>query len=195
MNLKSSRFNEADKLMTFFTKKCGKVKAVAKSACKTGSKFGGRLELLSYNNILLAKGKNLDILSQIETIETFHTIRESEQKLQAGMYIAKVLYHFLEETSCNEPLFDATLDCLYMLKAGISPSVVTRIFDIRLADMEGFLPMSEFSSQVRPCVTYLREGNFDSNKFTASDLRDIDIVLMPRMSDHIGKDIRTWKSM
>ena len=61
------RLGEADKLMTFFTRSHGKVGAVAKSALKAGSRFGGRLELFAYNAILLAKGKNLDLVSKLET--------------------------------------------------------------------------------------------------------------------------------
>lgn len=195
INLKSSRFGEADKLMTFFTKSHGKVTGIAKSAFKPTSKFGGRLEIFAYNHILLAKGKNIDIISQAETIETFYTVRQDERGRQAGMYMAKVLYFFLEDRVKDEALFDILIDCLYMLKSGISPDIVTRVFDVRFSDAEGVLPIKDFSNDVVPCVKDLREGNYDAGRFAGIDLKMLDSVLVPLISDHIGKDIRTWKNL
>lgn len=193
--LKYKRFQEADKLVTFFTREYGKVCAVAKSAFKSSSKFGGRLEIFSYNQVLLGKGKNLDILSQIETIETFHGIREKEATLKAGMYIIKIIDSFLEERAKNQQLFDLLLECLNMLKSGVSPSAVTRIFEIRLADLEGFLPLEKMPGCVRSGIDSIRAGDIKYDIFTRGDLADIDMVMAPCFYEHIGKDINIWKTL
>ncbi len=194
INLKSMRLGEADKLMTLFTRSHGKIGAVAKSALKSGSRFGGRLELFAYNNILLAKGKNLDIVSQIETIDMFHRIRENEQSLQAALYISKMTVSFLEERVRHDGLFDLVIECLNLLKSGVTPAIVTRIFDVKFADIEGVLPIAKFPEDSMQCVMYLRGGIFDAGRFSAKQLRDVDEVLALCLSDHIGKDIRSWKS-
>ena len=193
INIRSGRFSEADKLMTFFTKEHGKVNAIAKSALKPGSRFGGRLEPFSYNSLLLARGRNLDILSQIETIETFHTIRASEARLNTGLYIARVLYCFLEERVRDEGLFLLTLECLRMLKAGDPPAVVARIFDVRFADMEGFLPLGDFPPELKPRLDDLRAGRVSVSGLCQKDLTIIDTVLMPKLCEHVGKDVSGWK--
>ncbi|MCX5749892.1 MAG: DNA repair protein RecO [Candidatus Saganbacteria bacterium] len=195
VTLRSVRFGEADKLVTFFARTHGKVSAIAKSALKTSSKFGARLEPFSYNQIFLAKGKNLDILSQIETIETFHTIREEEHTFQAAMYIIKVVTSFLEDGVKNEALFDLVTDSFFMLKSGVLPLLVTRMFDVKFADLEGILPLQEFSMNERQCVGQMKNGDFDASHFSASDLIHIDKILIPCLSDHLGKDIRLWKSL
>lgn len=194
INLRAARLAEADKLMTFFTRENGRVSAVAKSAFRSGSSFGGRLELFGHNNLLLAKGRSLDIVSQVETIESFREIREKEPSLQAGMYIARVLYSFLLDRVKNEQLFDLTLDMLRLLKGGAVPGIVTRIFDVKFADLEGFLPLDRFPVDLRPQVEYIRIGELRSCSFSDSNLRDIDDVLAPSMCEHIGKDVRSWKS-
>ncbi len=195
VNLKVSRIGEADKLVVLFTRQYGRLSAVAKSAYKAKSKFGGRMEVLAYNSLLLAKGKSLNIISQAETLENFQKLRESEDALKASLYMSKVLYHFLEDHGRNEELFELMLDSLRMLKFGVAPSLVSRMFDVRFADTEGFLPMKDFSVKSRDCVAYLKNGAFDFRRFTGDDLTEVDAVLSYCISDHIGKDIRNWKSL
>jgi len=195
ISLGYKRFNEADKLVSFFTRDCGKVSTIAKSAFKSTSKFGGRLEIFSYNNIFLGKGKNLDILSQIETIDTFHLLRESEATLRSGMYMVNVASSFLEDRAKNTQLFELLLECFYMRKSGIKPYVATRIFDIKFADIEGFLPLEKLPSIVRGSIETIRRGDFEDNIFTKRDIAEIDMVMAPCFYEHIGKDINIWKRL
>jgi len=194
INLRTKRFSEADKLLSVFTRERGKVSAIAKSACKPSSKYGGRLEVFGYNNLLLAAGKNLDIISQVETIESFHSIREKEGSLDAGLYIAKVLFYFLEERVPREALFELFLGCLRLLKEGFDPDSVARIFDLRLADIEGFLPVESFSSNLRHRIGGVKSG-CDMPNFSKEEIRNIDLVLVPGISEHVGKDVSLWKNM
>ncbi|MFA5104993.1 MAG: DNA repair protein RecO [Candidatus Margulisiibacteriota bacterium] len=194
INLRSKRFSEADKLLSVFTRQRGKVSAIAKSAFKPSSKYGGRLEVFGYNNLLLAEGKNLDILSQAETIESFHKVREKESSLNAGLYIAKVLFYFLEERVPREPLFELMLGSLRLLKHGFDPASVTRIFDVRLADIEGFLPVERFSSDLQCRITGVKSGS-DMPNFSLEEIKNIDLVLAPGISEHVGKDVSLWKNM
>ncbi len=195
VNIKSSRFGEADKIMVLFTRSHGKVHAIAKSAYKTSSKFGGRLELFAHNNFLLAKGKSLDIVSQIETIKTYHRIRENESKLKAALYMMKVLYYFLEDNAKNEPLFDMLVESLSMLDNEVPPNIVSRMFDVKFLDIEGLLPFCNFQKEVQPCIRYLKEGSFNSNIFSNDDLQCVDLAVLPIISEHVGKDVSFWKSL
>lgn len=68
--LRTYRLGESDRIIVFLTENHGKVRAVAKGIRKTRSKFGGRLEPLSYVNVQLHRGTNLDVVSQVETIDT-----------------------------------------------------------------------------------------------------------------------------
>jgi len=122
-------------------------------------------------------------------------LRENEFTFQAAMYIVKVAASFLEERTRNEPLFDLIVDSFLMLKSGVSPVLVTRMFDVRFADIEGILPVEEFSKAQKKCVGYLKNGSFDAADISASELRALDSILVPCLSDHLGKDIRLWKSM
>lgn len=67
--LRTYRLGESDRIVVLLTENHGKVRAVAKGIRKTRSRFGGRLEPLSYVNVQLHRGANLDVVSQVETIE------------------------------------------------------------------------------------------------------------------------------
>lgn len=68
--LRTYRLGESDRIVVFLTEQHGKVRAVAKGIRKTRSRFGGRLEPLSYVNVQFHRGTNLDVVSQVETIDT-----------------------------------------------------------------------------------------------------------------------------
>ena len=194
INLRSTKFGEADKLVTIFTRTKGKLKAVARSACKSGSTFGGRLEPLAYNSLLLAKGRSLDILSQAQTIESFHSIREKEKSLKAGLYMSKLIDCYLDEGMIEPELFSLLLESLRSLKSGAMPQLVTRVFDIRFADIEGFLPCDKFLGEARAFVVGAITGKLSGARVSKGSIREVDRVLMPCLCDHLGKDIRIWKN-
>lgn len=68
--LRTYKLAEADRIVVFLTEEHGKVRAVAKGVRKTRSKFGGRLEPLSHVTVQFHRGTNLDVVNQVETIDT-----------------------------------------------------------------------------------------------------------------------------
>ena len=71
MVLRTHRLGEADRIITLFTRERGKVRAVAKGVRRTRSRFGSRLEPLTRVDLLIAPGKNLDIITQAETLQSY----------------------------------------------------------------------------------------------------------------------------
>ncbi|MDH5677600.1 MAG: DNA repair protein RecO [Nitrospinota bacterium] len=61
--LRSMRLGDSDKLVTFFTYKYGKMKAVAKGAVKTKSRYGGRLEPFNLVNMIAFGKEKAELLS------------------------------------------------------------------------------------------------------------------------------------
>src|SRR5947208_2705504 len=62
--LKGSDFGETDKVLTLYTLHHGKIRVVAKGVRRPGSRLGGHLDLLTRSQLMLAHGRNLDILPQ-----------------------------------------------------------------------------------------------------------------------------------
>jgi len=74
--LKRQDFGEADRILTLFTPERGKLRVIAKGVRKTTSRKSGHVELFTYSNLLIAKGRNLDIVTQAEMIRPFLGLRQ-----------------------------------------------------------------------------------------------------------------------
>src|ERR687885_2135929 len=79
--LRTMRLGEADRIVPLRTAGRGKVRAVAKGVRKTKSRFGGRLEPMNHLALLLYEGRELDIVTQADTLEQFRAIREDLDRL------------------------------------------------------------------------------------------------------------------
>ena len=69
--LRTHKLGEADRIITLLTRERGKVRAVAKGVRRTKSKFGARLEPFSRVDLLVFEGKNLDIITQAESLNAY----------------------------------------------------------------------------------------------------------------------------
>ncbi|MFZ9630112.1 MAG: DNA repair protein RecO [Ilumatobacteraceae bacterium] len=85
--LRTYKLGEADRIVVLLTEEHGKVRAVAKGVRKTTSKFGARLEPMSHIKVLLAQGRELDIVSQAETVESLAPLVGDLDHLTAGMAV------------------------------------------------------------------------------------------------------------
>ena len=69
--LRTHKLGEADRIITLLTRHRGRIRAVAKGVRRTSSKFGSRLEPFTHVDLQLAEGRNLDIITQAETLTPF----------------------------------------------------------------------------------------------------------------------------
>ncbi|HEY0888726.1 MAG TPA: DNA repair protein RecO [Nocardioides sp.] len=70
--LRTHKLGEADRIITMLTRQHGRVRAVARGVRRTTSKFGSRLEPFTHVDLQLAEGRNLDTITQAETLSPFH---------------------------------------------------------------------------------------------------------------------------
>lgn len=66
--LRTQKLGEADRIVTLLTRNNGIVRAVAKGVRRTKSRFGSRLEPFMHVDIQLYRGRNLDTVTQVETL-------------------------------------------------------------------------------------------------------------------------------
>ena len=81
--LRTMRLGEADRIVTLMSAGRGKIRAVAKGVRKTKSRFGGRLEPMTHVAALFYEGRELDIITQAETLDHFRKVREDLDSLSA----------------------------------------------------------------------------------------------------------------
>lgn len=83
--LRTYKLREADRIVVLHTEANGKVRAVAKGVRRTTSKFGSRLEPMSHVRVLLARGRELDIVSQAESVEPLTPLLASLDRATLGI--------------------------------------------------------------------------------------------------------------
>ena len=58
-------YGEADRIVTLLTREHGKLAAIAKGARRGKSRVSGSLDLFERSTMMLAKGRNLDVVAQV----------------------------------------------------------------------------------------------------------------------------------
>ena len=69
--LRVQKLGEADRIITLLTRRHGPVRAVAKGVRRTTSRFGARLEPFGHVDVQFYRGRTLDIITQVETVDSF----------------------------------------------------------------------------------------------------------------------------
>ena len=69
--LRTHKLGEADRIVTMLSKSHGQIRAVAKGVRRTSSKFGSRVEPFMVVDVQLYEGRNLDTISQVETLASY----------------------------------------------------------------------------------------------------------------------------
>lgn len=89
--LRTYKLGEADRIVVLLTEHHGKVRAVAKGVRKTMSKFGARLEPLSHVRLLMYQGRELDIVSQADSVDTLAPLVGDLDHLTNGLAIVEAV--------------------------------------------------------------------------------------------------------
>lgn len=119
--LRSIRLGEADRIVTLVTPTHGKVRAVAKGVRRTKSRFGGRLEPLSHVSVLCWKGRELDIVTQAEVLDSFRLVREDLDRLAAASAILEVVDQVAQEGQPSAALYHMLVGALRALATSRAP--------------------------------------------------------------------------
>ena len=69
--LRVQKIGESDRVITLFTRRHGRLRAVAKGVRRTSSRFGARLEPFGHVDLQIAHGRSLHTVSQVEGIDLF----------------------------------------------------------------------------------------------------------------------------
>jgi DNA repair protein RecO (recombination protein O) len=137
--LRTYRLGEADRIVVLMTAQHGKVRAVAKGVRKPKSRFGARLEPLSHVAMLLYEGRQLDIVSQADSLDHFRAVREDLDRLTRAMALLEVVDQMAQEREANPRLYQMLVGALRALAAHPAPLLVPAFYWKVLA-AEGMRP-------------------------------------------------------
>jgi DNA repair protein RecO (recombination protein O) len=138
--LRRTDFGEADRLLTAFTPERGKLKLIAKGARKPSSRKSGHVELFSFGQFLVAVGRDLDIITQAETLEPYLPLRQDLLRTTYAYYVADLADAFTGERDENRPLFDLLRDAFGWLCTADDLPLVARYYELHLLGLAGYQP-------------------------------------------------------
>jgi DNA repair protein RecO (recombination protein O) len=138
--LRQRKLGEADKIVTLYTAHGGKVDAVAKGVRRTKSRLAGHLEPLTLGSYLLAEGRELDIVTQAETVDAFAAMRDDLERVSRGLYCAELVERLTPERSEGNPIFRLLQQTLGYLSTEASYDLAVRRFELRLLGELGYHP-------------------------------------------------------
>ena len=152
--LKSMKYRETSRIVTFYTRGFGKLKAIAKGARQPKNKFGASLEPMSYVVLVVYRKDHRDIqlISQCDRVGSFRRLYEDFDKIAVGMAVVELVDKVSHGEEKNERLFRLLTGALSAIdRATKKPWYVLYGFEIDLAGVLGFQPNFE------KCVRCKRE--------------------------------------
>ena len=159
--LKRMDFAEADRIITVFTPGLGKMRVIARGVRRSTSRMAGHLELFAHAHLVLARGRELDVVTQAATIEPFRDLREDLARSSQAYHLAELVDAFLQDRDENHAVFSLLLSALQALAAGIPvPELVARHFEVQLLSAVGFRP------QLYPCIACEAEIQAGMNAYS-----------------------------
>jgi DNA repair protein RecO (recombination protein O) len=144
--LRTIKLGEADRIVTILTQGHGKVRAVAKGVRRPGSRFGSRLEPTSHVALQCYRGRELDVVTQVETLDARRTLWEHYGCLTHAVSMLEAVDQVAQERERNAALYRMLVGALRTLAADPSPVVSTAFF-WKLLSLEGFHPLLDLCAR------------------------------------------------
>ena len=141
--LKSWPYGESDRIVHLFSADYGKVSAIVKGAKKPNSKLSGACELLHLISVQLSRGKNLDLLNQYQSIQSFPGIRQDILKLALAQVFAEEAYVLVTEFEPDSSIiFDLLTEHLNALEKASTEAIlpIGSRFQLKLLETAGYQP-------------------------------------------------------
>jgi DNA repair protein RecO (recombination protein O) len=133
-------WGEADRLIWLFTEEMGKLRAVGKGVRKPRSRKAGHLEPFTRVTLLLARGRDLPMITQAETVDAYLALRDDMLRTTYASYVVELLDRFTYEEGENRGLYHLLADTLARLCQPHNLDLVVRYYEMRLLDLVGFRP-------------------------------------------------------
>jgi hypothetical protein len=122
--LRTYKLGEADRIVVLLTQDHGKVRTVAKGVRKTTSRHGARLEPIAHVRVQLYRGRELDTVTQVETVDSFSAIRHDLDRLGRAAILLEAIEAVTLEREPDPRLFALLLGGLRTLEAADRPLLV-----------------------------------------------------------------------
>ena len=143
--LRSRKWGDADRIVTFYSKEKGKIGGVARGARRPKSRFGAALEPFSLCrlNLFEKAGDSLLRVSQVDLVRSSQKLRESLRLIDSAARMVNVVAAITPDGDPDPLLFDTLEQGLASLHESEDPAFTALLFQIRLLGVTGFRPQTD----------------------------------------------------
>jgi len=142
--LKDYDLGEQDKIIVFYSRQYGKIKAIVKGARRIKSKFASLIQPPSYNSLLVYKNRkgNLDVLSECVAKHQFLKIKKDLLRFAYVCYLIELIDKLTEQGESQSSLFRLLLKILFLMEntSKCSLNLLIESFQLKLLNILGYQP-------------------------------------------------------
>jgi DNA repair protein RecO (recombination protein O) len=141
--LRGRHLGEADRIFTLFTLDRGKIDAVAKGVRRARSHLAGRLEFATECDLLMHRGRSLDIIVSAEIRRATWSLLVEPERFAAASMVAELIDAFCEPDLAMPDVYDLLLGAIAAVATAATPQTLLPRFSLRLLEMLGLGPPLE----------------------------------------------------
>lgn len=121
--LRSIRYKETDRIVTFFTRGYGKIGGIAKGSRKTKNRFGTSLEPFSHVHLIYFGKENAHLfrVNSADSVHPFQVLREDYDRMKRCAFFIDLVNSSQKELDPSFPAFELTLRFLQAMERCEAP--------------------------------------------------------------------------
>jgi DNA repair protein RecO (recombination protein O) len=135
-------WQEADRIITLFSREYGKIVAMAYGVRRAKNHFAGTLQQFMYLDVVLAQGKNMDSIKQCDIKSPFKEVRDNLDYMAYGALMLELVNELCPERQAEPLIFDLLLSGIKQLSQH-NPRLVALAVSWQLLSLAGFCPEYE----------------------------------------------------
>jgi DNA repair protein RecO (recombination protein O) len=130
---------ESDRVVTFFTRRFGKVRGVAKAARRLRSRFGGALELFTLGELVFFDNGRTELvqIDHFDIVRPFAGARDELERLGQSAWMTECVSRLTGDRDPSAPVFNLLVRALETIEAGTRPARVALVFGLRHVELLG----------------------------------------------------------
>jgi DNA repair protein RecO (recombination protein O) len=138
--IKSNDYGESHKIVTIFSKKLGKISALARGAKKTKSRMAAVTQPFILGQFYVYVNSGLSTIQQGEVIDSFRAVREDIIKTAFSAYIVELTDKLTESRSPDGFIFVELLDTMRWIEENEDAAVPIMMYELKMFKKGGFAP-------------------------------------------------------
>jgi DNA repair protein RecO (recombination protein O) len=157
--LRSMKYRDTSKIVTFYSLEYGKLQGIAKGARTAKNKFGSALEPMSRSMLVIYKKEHRDLhlISQCDAIDSYKNLTKDLDRMTTALSVIELMNQVTHDEERNPALFALLCETLDALNSSLKNYLsYLHAFRLRLAALFGYAPNFEFCSD---CGTPVTMGN------------------------------------